>query len=127
MPNASTRSPAETELETLDRFYREGGLRARPLGCPLAHVHYDEASCPHPGCSHRMEWIDFKLELQGDPDGVYKPLARAWWEGAGFVGRCPSCHDWIRFTTLKMEAVDDEHASGYLQLPENWHIVAQFA
>jgi len=74
-----------------------------------------------------MEWIDFKLELHGDPEGVYKPLVRAWWEGVGFVGRCPSCHDWIRFTTLKMEAIDEEHVSGYLQLPGNWHIVAQFA
>jgi hypothetical protein len=123
MPEAATRSPTETELETLDRFYREGGLRA--MASP--HVHYDEPACPHPGCSHRMEWIDFKLELHADPNGVYNPLVHAWWEGTGFVGRCPSCHDWIRFTTLKMAAVDEEHASGYLQLPGNWHMVAQFA
>lgn len=115
MPEASARSSAE--LETLDRFYREGGLRV--MASP--HDHYDEPACPQPGCSQRMEWIDFKLE------GINKPLVRAWWEGAGFVGRCPNCHDWIRFTTLKMEAVDEEHASGYLQLPGNWHIVAQFA
>jgi hypothetical protein len=116
MPEPSTRLPTETELETLDRFYREGGLRA--MASP--HVHYDEPVCPHPGCLHRMEWIDFKLE------GINKPLVRAWWEGAGFVGRCPNCHDWIRFATLKVEAVDDEYASGYLQLAGNWHLVAQF-
>ena len=102
MSKASTISTAE--LETLDRFYREGGLRA--MASP--HVHYDEPTCPHPGCSHQMEWIDFKLELHGDPEGIYKPLVRAWWEGRGFVGRCPSCQDWIRFTTLEMEAVDEE-------------------
>ena len=34
---------------------------------------------------------------------------------------------WIRFTTLKMEAVDEELAAQYLQLPDNWHTVAQFA
>ena len=26
---------------------------------------------------------------------------------AGFVGRCPRCREWIRFTTLKMEALDE--------------------
>ena len=112
MPKASTISPAE--LETLDRFYREGGLRV--MASP--RVHYDEPTCPHPGCSHHMEWIDFKLD---------KPLVRAWWEGSGFVGRCPACKEWIRFTTIKMEAVDDDIAAHSLQLPDNWHAVAQFA
>jgi hypothetical protein len=121
MSKASIPSPAE--LETLDRFYREGGLRA--MASP--HVHYDDPACPHPGCENRMEWIDFKLELHGDPEGIYKPLVRSWWEGRGFVGRCPSCQNWVRFTTLKMEAVDEVHATQYPQLPENWHTVAQFA
>jgi len=57
MLKASTISPAE--LEALDRFYREGGLHA--MASP--HVHYDEPTCPHQGCGHRMEWIDFKREL----------------------------------------------------------------
>ena len=34
---------------------------------------------------------------------------------------------WIRFTTLKMEAIDDEHAARYDQLPADWHTAAQFA
>jgi hypothetical protein len=121
MSKASTLSPVD--LETLDRFYREGGLRA--MASP--HVHYDEPNCPHPGCVHRMEWIDFKLELHGDPEGIYKPLVRSWWEGRGFVGRCPGCQNWIRFTTLGREAVDEAQAAQYHQLPENWHSVAQFA
>lgn len=110
------------ELEALDRFHREGGLKA--MASP--HVHYDEPNCPHPGCDHSMEWIDFKLELHGDPEKIYKPLVRAWWEGQGFVGRCPNCRDWIRFTTLGMLAIDEEQAADYLHLPENWHAVAQF-
>ncbi len=77
--------------------------------------------------SNGMEWIDFKLELHGDPEGIYKPLVRAWWEGRGFVGKCPNCQGWVRFTTLKMEALDDNQATQYLQLPENWTTVAQFA
>ncbi len=121
MPKAPTISPAE--LETLDRFYREGGLHA--MASP--HVHYDESACPHPGCSRHKEWIDFKLDLHGDPEGVYKPLVRSWWEGSGFVGRCPACHEWIHFTTLRMEAVDEEHAAQCPQLPSNWQSVAQFA
>jgi hypothetical protein len=121
MPKTSTISTAE--LEILDRFYREGGLRA--MASP--HVHYDEPKCPHLSCSHQMKWIDFKLELHGDPEGVYKPLVRAWWEGSGFVGRCPACQEWIRFTTLKMEPADDSLAVRFPQPPSNWHMLAQFA
>jgi hypothetical protein len=118
-----TTPPTVAELEQLDRFYREGGLRA--MASP--HVHYDDPLCPHPGCGHAMEWIDFKLELHGDPDGIDKPLVRSRWEGSGFVGRCPRCRNWIRFTTLKMEAVDDSDAEQFPHLPENWADVAQFA
>ena len=111
------------EIEELDRFYRDGGLRA--MASP--HVHYENSTCPHPDCEHTMEWIDFRLELHGDPDGVYKPLVRAWWEGTGFAGRCPACQNWIRFTTLRMEPIDEEQAAALPSLPENWHSVAQFA
>ena len=118
-PTISTR----LEIESLDSFYREGGLRA--MASP--HVHYDDPACPHPGCSERMEWIDFKLELHGDPEQIYKPLVRSWWEGTGFAGRCPSCGRWVRFTTLKMAALDDDSASRLPQLPSGWAGVAQFA
>jgi hypothetical protein len=90
-------------------------------------VHYHEPACPHPGCPQRLEWIDFQLELVGDPEAVYKPLVRSWWEGVGFVGRCPGCAGWIRFTTLRMEAVSDDQATQYPRLPDNWHAVAQMA
>lgn len=110
------------DIEELDRIYREGGLRQ--MASP--HIHYRDSACPHPGCNHTMEWIDFQLELYGDPEGIYKPLVRAWWEGTGFVGRCPGCGGWIRFTTLRMEALEPEKAAQLPQLPENWHTVAQF-
>jgi hypothetical protein len=74
-----------------------------------------------------MEWIDFQLELFGDPDGIYKPLVKAWWDGTGFVGRCPNCGSWIRFTTLRMDAVSDAEATKHAKLPDQWHTVAQFA
>lgn len=116
-------TPTPSELAELDRIYREGGLRA--MASP--HVHDDDPTCPHPDCDHRMEWIDFKLELHGDPEGIYKLLVRSWWEGTGFLGRCPNCQGWIRFTTLRMEAIDDAEASGYPRLPDDWHAIAQIA
>ena len=112
------------EIERLDRTYRDGGLRV--MASP--HVHYDDPACPHPGCGHRMEWIDFKLELHGDPKGVYEPLVRAWWDGTGFAGRCPGCGGWLRFTTLGVSPLVDEDAARSLpRLPVNWADLAQFA
>jgi hypothetical protein len=116
-------SPTASELEELDRFYREGGLQA--MASP--HVHYDDPRCPYPGCNRTMEWIDFKLELHGDPDGIYKPLVRSWWQGPGFAGRCPGCRGWIRFTTLRKEAITDAEAARLPQLPDDWQAVAQIA
>jgi hypothetical protein len=114
-------SPAE--IADLDRIYREGGLRQ--MASP--HVHYHDAVCPHPDCGHRMEWIDFQLDLHGDKEGVYTPLVTAWWDGTGFVGRCPNCGNWIHFTTLRMAQASDEDAERLPKLPDNWHTVAQFA
>jgi hypothetical protein len=94
---------SETELEALDRFDREGGLRAMPT----PQVHYDHPKCPHPRCEQRLKWIDFKLELHRDPERIYKPLVRAWWEGAGFSGGRLACQNWIRFTTLRMPPLDE--------------------
>ena len=91
------------------------------------HVHYDNPNCPHPPCGQKLEWIDFKLELHGDPEGIYKPLVKAWWAGQGFAGRCPGCGHWIRFTTLNMQAVDEFRASTLPQLPLDWQGVAQIA
>ena len=78
------------------------------------------ASSPHPlrRTDLSLSWIA-RIRWNGSISsssftatrGIYKPLVRAWWEGSGFVGRCPSCHEWIRFTTLKMKAVDDEVAA----------------
>ena len=53
------------------------------------HVVYSEASCPHPGCDHPMQAIDFRLEDRGK--AVHDPLVTAWWDDTGFAGRCPNC------------------------------------
>ena len=111
------------EVEHLDQFYREGGLRV--MASP--HAPYDDPACPHADCDQKMEWIDFKLELLGDPEEVFKPLVRSWWEGSGFVGHCPSCGGWVRFTTLPMTALDDDEAQAFPHLPPHWVTIAQFA
>src|SRR5262249_39709334 len=116
-------APTAPDIEALDRFYREGGLEA--LASP--HVHYDEPPCPHPGCDQVLEWIGFKLELHNDPEGIYKPLVPSWWQGVGLAGRCPGCTRWIRFTTLRKEAIDDRAAASLPRLPDGWHNVAQIA
>jgi len=113
---------SQEELEELDRFYRAGGLER--MASP--HIHYHEPNCPQAGCDQKMEWIDFQLELYGDPEGIYRPLVRAWWDGTGFAGRCPACHGWIHFTSLKMTAITQEQSSHLPQLPDNWHEVAMF-
>ncbi len=117
-----THAPSTLDIEAMDRIYREGGLRR--MASP--HIHYQDPICPHAGCANKMEWIDFQLELHGDMEHIYNPLVRSWWEGKGFAGRCPNCGGWIRFTTLRMEAIRDEDAAQLARLPENWHMVAQF-
>lgn len=121
MPKST--APTASDLEQLDCFYRAGGLRA--MASP--HVHYDDPRCPHAGCDQLMEWIDFKLELHGDPEGIDKPLVRSWWQGIGFAGRCPRCQGWIRFTTLAKQAIEDPAADQIAQLPDDWQGVAQIA
>ena len=113
---STSRLSTSLELEELDRFYREGGLRH--MASP--HVHYHEPTCPHAGCGHKMEWIDFQLELCGDTEGIYKPLVRSWWREE-VSRRCPGCGQWIRFTTLRMEELSDEAAKQLPQLPERSH------
>ena len=44
---------------------RRSTARAAAESWRLPSVHCDEPACPHPGCGHRPEWIDFKLELHG--------------------------------------------------------------
>ena len=88
------------------------------------HVHYDDPKCPHHGCDRTMEWIDFKLELHGDPEGIYKPLVTSWWSGTGFAEAAHHARAGIRFTTLGMAALGDDQMVGVPRLPDDWQVVA---
>jgi hypothetical protein len=108
-------APTGTERERMHSLYREGG-RARRAA---PHIIYRKPSCPHPGCEHPMQAIDFRLE--DHRRAVHDPLVRAWWDDTGFVGRCPHCQGLVHFTIRAKRAVTPEEAAQYPQLPDNWH------
>jgi hypothetical protein len=103
------------ERAQMHSLYRKGGedRRMHP------HIVYAEPTCPHADCSQPMQAIDFRLEDHGR--AVHDPLVRAWWNDAGFVGRCPQCGGWIHFTIRAKCAITAEEAANYPQLPANWH------
>ena len=104
MSKTSTISPAE--LETLDRFYREGGLRA--MASP--HVHYDEPTLPPSGLcsSHGVDRLQARASRRS---GRYLQAP-----GPCLVGRhrfcrsLPGCRELDSVHDPRMEAVNDELA-----------------
>ena len=108
------RTPTEADVRAMHTVYCAGG-KARQMA---PHVVYSEETCPHAGCSQRMQAIDFRLEAHGRD--IHDPLVRAWWDDTGFVGRCPACRGWIHFTIRSKRDVDDEEAAQLPQLPDNW-------
>src|SRR5450631_218516 len=101
MADVSIRAKAPTaeELDEMHALYRKGGQEHQMA----PHIVYPEAACPHPGCGHAMQAIDFRLEDHGR--AVHDPLVRSWWNDTGFVGRCPQCQGWVHFTIRDKRAV----------------------
>ena len=113
MARASDTS-AEERAEMHAR-YRDGGAERQMA----PHIVYPDATCPHEGCEHAMQAIDFRLEAHGK--AVHDPLVRAWWDDTGFAGRCPGCGGWIHFTILEKRAVTPDEAARLPKLPDHWH------
>ena len=111
-------APGVEESDRMHAVYLRGG-RERQMA---PHIIYPDAACPHPGCGHPLQAIDFRLEDHGR--AVHDPLVRAWWDDTGFVGRCPHCGGWIHFTIRAKRALTAEEAAEFPQLPDNWHDVA---
>lgn len=111
-------TPTAAELERMHAVYREGGQRRKMA----PHAIYPEAACPHSGCGHQLQAIDFRLEDYGQ--AIHDPLVRAWWDDTGFAGRCPECGGWIHFTIRGKRAISEEEAAGLPQLPDDWHTKA---
>jgi hypothetical protein len=120
MGDVSTKpsTPTPKERDQMHALYLQGG-RNRQMA---PHIVYAEADCPHAGCGHRLQAIDFRLEAYGP--AVHDPLVRAWWDDTGFAGRCPQCGGWIHFTILVKRAISEEEARQLPKLPDDWHSVA---
>jgi hypothetical protein len=111
-------APSISDREQMAALYREGGWERRMA----PHIVYPQAECPHEGCDHPLQAIDFRLEDHGRP--IHDDLVRAWWNDTGFAGRCPQCGGWIHFTIQGKTALNPEEAAKLPQLPENWHEAA---
>jgi len=106
------------QREQMHAVYRAGGK-----GKQMApHVIYRDSDCPHEGCEHKLQAIDFRLEEHGR--AVHDALVKAWWDDIGFVGRCPSCDGWIHFTIQYKRPMSEQEASNLPQLPDDWFVKA---
>jgi len=106
------------QIEKMHALYRKGGGDRQMA----PHIVYGDAGCPHAGCGHRMQAIDFRLEAYGPT--VHDPLVRAWWNDTGFAGRCPHCGGWIHFTIRSKRAITAEEVATLPRLPDDWHAIA---
>ena len=118
MAEAEATSTGGEERAEMHDLYRRGGHERQMA----PHIVYPEPSCPHDGCDQPMQAIDFRLEEHGR--AVHDPLVRAWWNDAGFAGRCPRCGGWIHFTIKDKRAITADEATRYPQLPDDWHVRA---
>jgi hypothetical protein len=109
---------SDRELEQMHAVYRDGGAQRQMA----PHIVYSADTCPHPGCTQRMQAIDFCLEAYGP--AIHDPLVRAWWDDTGFVGQCPTCGGWIHFTIRGKQALTADEAEGLPHLPDDWHTTA---
>lgn len=114
----ATKTPSAAEREAMHASYRHGGQERHMA----PHVVYEHSRCPHPGCTCRLQAIDFRLESYGR--GVHDPLVQAWWADIGFAGRCPGCRGWIHFTIRGKRAIQAHEADRLPKLPDDWHTVA---
>jgi hypothetical protein len=115
MAEMATGADSLQDSERMHALYRAGGKEQSMA----PHVVYPDGTCPHHGCEHPMQAIDFRLESYGP--GVHDPLVAAWWDDTGFAGRCPHCGGWIHFTIREKRAIDKEAAADLPQLPDDWH------
>jgi len=114
------RKPAVSENDErywIDQYRHEGFKRQ---AMPHIIYHPPFQSCPWPGCGFRIAAIDFQIEKIDDA-GLKKQLLAAWWQGPGFVGRCPSCGKYVLYSMDGKQAISDTAIQGYKILPEDWY------
>jgi hypothetical protein len=109
------------EIARRNADYRSEGLAHKAV----PHIIYQDAHrlCPWPGCGYEIGGIDFQLEKLNDP-AAYARLMAAWWQGAGLVGRCPKCREYVLFAMGDKRRVQDPAAFAAAMLPDDWHQTA---
>jgi hypothetical protein len=96
--------------------YRRMGFDRKAMPHIIYHSPWD--LCPWPGCGFKIAGIDFQLE-NADAASYSKQLA-AWWQGAGLVGRCPGCRQYVLFGFNDKRCVSDPQTAGLVVLPDGW-------
>jgi hypothetical protein len=96
--------------------YRRQGFEHQAM--PHIIYHGSHALCPWPGCGYRIAGIDFQLEQQDQ--AFYNRALAAWWQGAGLVGKCPGCGQYVLFGMNDKQGVQDPTAAGHVVLPDDW-------
>ncbi len=111
---------SDEEKYWIDEYRREGYNRQA-----MPHIVYHDPFhlCPWPGCGFKIAAVDFQVEKISDA-GQKKELLAAWWQGPGFVGRCPGCGKYVLFSMDSKRAVADPAAQGLKLLPEDWYQTA---
>jgi hypothetical protein len=97
--------------------YRRVGFERKAMPRIIYHPPWDV--CPWPGCGFKIAGIDFQLKTS-DSAGYSRQLA-AWWQGAGLVGRCPGCGQFVLFGMDDKRCVSDPGEHGLTVLPDDWY------
>lgn len=86
----------------------------------------DHHACPWPGCDRSIAAIDFQLDRLGEPARLEGWLT-AWWQGAGLVGRCPGCRQFVQFGYSEKRAIAEPANCFEALLPDDWYLKAHVA
>ena len=117
--------PPEEVARRIEEYRRLGYERR---ATPMVVYHPPSALCPWPGCGYRIDGIHFKLEDWCDSAALDRYL-KAWWRGAGLVGRCPGCGKLVLFALTNKSKVTDQSGLTEALLPDDWidkaHLVSK--
>jgi hypothetical protein len=112
------KSVSEKERRYWTEEYRREGYKRQAM----PHMVYQNPFqlCPWEGCGFRIASIDFQLEKISDRE-LKKALLAAWWQGPGFVGRCPRCGQYVLYSMDGKQVISDSQAQGFAMLPDDWY------
>src|SRR5260370_38296024 len=117
IPDQKQSASPEEEKYWIEEHRREGYKRQ---AMPHMVYHNPFQLCPWEGCGFKISSIDFQIEKISDPK-LKKELLGAWWQGPGFVGRCPGCGQFVLFSMHGKQPIGDPNSQGLIVLPDDWY------